>query len=344
VEAFKGYPNTLLYFAGNEVIDDVTTASTAPYIRAVTRDLKNYVAKHSPRVIPVGYSAADVRDVLVDTWNYLQCTTTGDSSDPSRSDIFALNSYSWCGDSSFQISGYDTLVSYFQNTSLPVFFSEFGCNTVLPRGFTEIQAIYGPLMTPVMSGGVVYEYAQGTNNFGLVTLNSNGSAQLLPDYDTLQGQYNMLNFTALETAAATNTTNTPPACSPGLISNSGFPTNFTIPDPPPGAQALIDGGIPNPNNGKLITITNFQVSETVQGSNGQIVSGLAVKPLATDQSNGPSGLNASSSTPSSTTSSTSSTTSAAPAATTSKKSAVGQTPIPGSAVIVAELLAVIWCL
>lgn len=94
VEAFKDFPNTLVFFAGNEVINDIPTASTAPYIRAVTRDLKNYVAKHSNRTIPVGYSAADVREVLVDTWNYLQCSVTGDSSDPSRSDLFALNSYS----------------------------------------------------------------------------------------------------------------------------------------------------------------------------------------------------------------------------------------------------------
>jgi hypothetical protein len=72
----------------------------------------------------VGYSAADVRDTLVDTWNYLQCTTTGDASDSTRVDLFALNSYSWCGDSTFQGSSYNTLISDFQNTSVPVFFSE----------------------------------------------------------------------------------------------------------------------------------------------------------------------------------------------------------------------------
>lgn len=33
VEAFKNYPNTLLYFAGNEVINDVPSSITAPYIR-----------------------------------------------------------------------------------------------------------------------------------------------------------------------------------------------------------------------------------------------------------------------------------------------------------------------
>lgn len=33
VEAFKNYPNTLLFFSANEVINDVPTAITVPYIR-----------------------------------------------------------------------------------------------------------------------------------------------------------------------------------------------------------------------------------------------------------------------------------------------------------------------
>ena len=46
VEAFKSYPNVLGFFAGNEVINDVLTAKDNPqYIRAVQRDLKNYIAK-----------------------------------------------------------------------------------------------------------------------------------------------------------------------------------------------------------------------------------------------------------------------------------------------------------
>jgi hypothetical protein len=34
VEAFKSYPNTLLFFSGNEVINDVATGATVPaYMR-----------------------------------------------------------------------------------------------------------------------------------------------------------------------------------------------------------------------------------------------------------------------------------------------------------------------
>ena len=95
VEAFKGYDNVLGFFGGNEVVNDMYSGGIdPPYVRAVTRDLKNYIAKNAGRAIPVGYSAADVRDILVDSWQYLQCAVNGQSNDPSRIDFFGLNSYS----------------------------------------------------------------------------------------------------------------------------------------------------------------------------------------------------------------------------------------------------------
>lgn len=243
VEAFKSYPNTLLFFAGNEVInDDVTAGTVPPYMRAVTRDLKNYIAKNSARSIPVGYSAADVRNILVDSYNYMQCTTTGSNSDPSRVDIFALNSYSWCGDSSYTTSSYDVLVADFTNTSVPVFFSEYGCIVPSPRIFTEVPVLYGPLMTPVLSGGLVYEFSQEPAGYGLVTINADGSAQLLSDYDSFQSQLNTLNITALQGVKAQNTTNAAPNCTASLITASTFSTNFTIPAIPAAAQAYINNG------------------------------------------------------------------------------------------------------
>jgi len=143
VEAFKSYPNVLGFFAGNEIINDVPTGQdNPPYIRAVQRDLKNYISAHASRQIPVGYSAADVSEVLEDTWAYLQCNNSNNGDPNSRSDFFGLNSYSWCGSqSSFTISGYNTLVSMFSNTTIPVFFSEYGCNDPQPRVFDEVLSL-----------------------------------------------------------------------------------------------------------------------------------------------------------------------------------------------------------
>jgi hypothetical protein len=124
VENFKNFPNLLAFFSANEVMNDLDTAEFNPmYIRAVQRDLKNYIAKHADRPIPVGYSAADVREILEDTWAYMQCEHDDDKS---RSDFFGLNSYSWCGgDATFQSSGYETLVKMFKDSAIPVFVSSY---------------------------------------------------------------------------------------------------------------------------------------------------------------------------------------------------------------------------
>ena len=60
VDEFSKYENTLLFFSGNEVINDVPTSAAAPYVKAVTRDIKQYIGNRQYRKIPVGYSAADI--------------------------------------------------------------------------------------------------------------------------------------------------------------------------------------------------------------------------------------------------------------------------------------------
>lgn len=289
VESFKSYPNTLGFFAGNEVINDIPTAGNGNpnVIRAVVRDLKNYIKNNAGRQIPVGYSAADVREVLQDTWEYLQCAINGDDSDMSRSDFFGLNSYSWCGGSAtFESSGYNDIATMFANTSIPVFFSEYGCNQVLPRVFDEVQALYGPEMT-VLSGGLVYEWSQETSDYGLVQIYSNASLQLLSDYDTLQSQYNKLNITLLEDSNSTATAITPPACASSLISGDGFSTNFSLPSPPDGANAIISSGISSAPTGSIVAVTQTSVDVPVYATNGGLINDLAIK--ASNGSNTPSG-------------------------------------------------------
>lgn len=267
VEAFKSYPNTAGFLAGNEVISTPTNgAIDPPYIRAVTRDLKNYISKHSNRTIPVGYSAADVRDVLFDTWAYLQCSdaTDGATNDPSRLDFFSLNSYSWCGNSSFEESTYNELVEGFQKSSVPVFFSEYGCNQPSPRVFTEVPEIYSDQMSAVFSGGIVYEYAQGVNDYGLVNISSDGTAQLLDDFYTLKDRYAALNFTAIQGMAPPSNSPPAPACGSSLITTEGFTANFTIPDVPPGAQDIIDNGVSLAPSGRIVAIGKSRQAQNIE--------------------------------------------------------------------------------
>lgn len=257
VEAFKNYPNTAAFFAGNEVISSEQTGGVVPpYMRAVTRDIKNYIAKHADRAIPVGYSAADVRTILFDSWAYLSCadSTDGTSNDASRVDIFALNSYSWCGNSSFTDSTYNQLVQGFSNSSVPIFFSEYGCNTVQPRTFTEVPEIYSDQMSGVFSGGILYEFDQEVNNYGLVNHSADGTAQLLDDFYAFKSRLAALDYSAIQ--GITPPTNSPPvpSCGAGLITDASFSSNFDIPSLPPGAEDIINNGVSPSPSGKLVKI------------------------------------------------------------------------------------------
>lgn len=96
--------------------------------------------------------------------------------------------YEWCGLSSFEKSGFKDRTEEFKDYSKPVFLSEYGCNLVTPREFTEVAALYGPQMTGVWSGGVVYEWTQENNRYGLVQINTSGEAELLSDFSYLKNQ------------------------------------------------------------------------------------------------------------------------------------------------------------
>lgn len=161
IETFAGYNNLLLFFSGNEVINDKTNTNAAPYIKAVTRDMKQYIAAQADRPIPVGYSAADVAENIEPQALYFAC---GDDQ-WARSDFFAFNDYSWCDPSDFVTSGWNKKVETYKNYSLPLFLSEYGCITNT-REWNEVKALYSTNMTSVYSGGLAYEYTLEANGYG----------------------------------------------------------------------------------------------------------------------------------------------------------------------------------
>ncbi|KAF4977157.1 hypothetical protein FZEAL_6265 [Fusarium zealandicum] len=168
VEMFAQYDNTLAFFSGNEVMnDEKDTDKSAPYVKAVTRDMRNYIKSRDLRKIPVGYSAADVSSNRMQTAMYMNCGT-----DDMRSDFFAFNDYSWCN-SDFETAGWDVKVKNFTDYGLPIFLSEYGCIKSRPRKFEEVEAMMGEDMTSVYSGGLMYEYSIEDNDFGIVTLKGN---------------------------------------------------------------------------------------------------------------------------------------------------------------------------
>ncbi|KAF2024380.1 hypothetical protein EK21DRAFT_94124 [Setomelanomma holmii] len=182
IDAFADYDNLLLFFSGNEVINERNNTNAAPFIKAVTRDMKQYISNRKSRSIPVGYSAADVAENIEAQALYFNCGT-----DDERSDFFAFNDYSWCDPSSFQISGWDKKVETYKDYSKPIFLSEFGCITNT-RQWGEIASLYHTNMTGVYSGGLAYEYTVEPNGYGIVEIN-NGNIEPNADFDRLKAAY-----------------------------------------------------------------------------------------------------------------------------------------------------------
>jgi len=204
VDALAKYDNVIGFFAGNEVTNNNTNTDASAFVKAAVRDTKAYI-KAKGYNQGVGYSTNDDSDIREPMAEYFNC---GDQS--SAIDFYGVNMYEWCGYSSYTKSGYDERTAEFKNFSVPVFLSEFGCNLVEPRPFTEVQAIYGSNMTSVFSGGIVYMYFQEENDYGLVVVSDN-EVSTRQDYENLKTELASVSPTIL-TAASFTPTNSPAAC------------------------------------------------------------------------------------------------------------------------------------
>lgn len=280
IEAFKDYPNVLGFFSGNEVINDQSDYAyiTPRYVRAVQRDMKEYIAKHSNRSIPVGYSAADSIELRRATYEYLQCYIDGDEDDNSRSDFFGLNSYEWCsGISDWSSSGYQVMNDTMSNTSIPLLFSEFGCNTDSPRTFDEISEGLFDGLVNTFSGGLVYEYSQEASNYGVVDIDSDGDLTYLKDFANLKHQY------AIATIPNISESDVPDGevyeCDAELILEiyPDFGANFTLPEQPDSIKELIENGVNATNFGKLLDNVEPKGSNyTIYNTNTDVVANATV--------------------------------------------------------------------
>lgn len=86
IDEFAQYDNTLAFFSGNEVINEFANSTvSARYVKATTRDMRQYIKERKYRAIPVGYSAADVSQNRMQLAAYMNCGT-----DDERSDFFAF--------------------------------------------------------------------------------------------------------------------------------------------------------------------------------------------------------------------------------------------------------------
>lgn len=233
IDIFVKYSNTMAFFSANEVINDDKTTATAPYVKAVTRDMRAYMKARGHRQVPVGYSAADVAESRMEMAHYMNCGT-----DEERSDFFAFNDYSWCNPSSYQVSGWDQKVKNFTGYGLPIFLSEYGCIKPRPRTFGEVKALYSKEMTPVYSGGLAYEYSMEDNDYGMVEIKSDTEVEELEDFDYYK---TALEETPMPTGdGGYNPTQSASEC-PAFSANWNV-TDSKLPAMPKKAQAFFKNG------------------------------------------------------------------------------------------------------
>jgi hypothetical protein len=209
VDALAPYNNVIGFFAGNEVPNNLTYTASTAFVKAAVRDTKAYIKSKNYHSMGVGYAADDDATVRADVAAYFNC---GDVA--SQIDFWGYNIYEWCGDSNYELSGYSQRVAEFEGYSVPAFFAEYGCNTqggAAARKFTEVQALYGTNMTGVFSGGIVYEYFQEENDYGLVSV-SGSSISTMADFAAFSSQIHKVAPTGVNSASYTPTNTVGQSC------------------------------------------------------------------------------------------------------------------------------------
>ncbi|KAJ1029688.1 hypothetical protein NDA13_002931 [Ustilago tritici] len=231
IDVFTRYDNLLAVNVANEVVTQPSNANAAPFIKAAVRDVKAYLRSKASSVL-VSYSTTDGpngreqwRDMLA---YYLTCASAATSVD-----LYGLNSYSWCANSSFSASGYSTLTQDFSSLPVPAYLSEFGCVEGVGTGerpWTEVSALFRRPMTDTFSGGVAFSYFPQPSgvDYGLVNVNAD-QLTTRADWSALRSE--LANTTSALTGALAGV-NAEPAyatCRGGI---SQFPASTTLPPTP----------------------------------------------------------------------------------------------------------------
>lgn len=234
VDAMQNYTNVMGFFAGNEVTNNLTNTPASAFVKAAVRDTKAYIKAKGYHPMGVGYAADDdatVRDQVAD---FMNC---GDATD--SIDFWGYNIYEWCGQSTFQTSGYQTRTLEFQNYTVPAFFAEYGCDTpdgqkpdAAARPWQEVGTLFGSQMNDVFSGGIAYEYFEEVNDFGLVTIDGSGAVSTLSDFNALATQISKSAYPTGVQSASFTPSNTVARSCPTIEANFWEAASSPLPPSP----------------------------------------------------------------------------------------------------------------
>lgn len=187
INLFSIHSNVLAFTVGNEVLNSEERWKAAPCVKALTRDVKTFMARCSDeeqmRNVPIMYTAADnaISSLTAEANDRLKLDYLTCGRDPAaRIDMFGLNLFRWCNDKcTYHSCGSDLVNLAFAGAPIPVIESEFGCadfrnesdpeSGVLTNDFREVSAVFGP-MSSRFSGAIAYTYGvRGGEEFAFFT-------------------------------------------------------------------------------------------------------------------------------------------------------------------------------
>ena len=281
--------------------------------QAILRDAKEYIARNAARKVPVGcdvdliprnLNASERISILYSLGAYTQCIIGNDTSDLSRADFSGFWDFHWCPsngtrsgtngtfDEQWSSSGWQAYAIDLEATSVPILFSLYGCtNQYAPEGrdFHDVSALYNPAyMATTFSGGVLNQWTLVTPDdaaSALIYIDSEGNAQLKKDYETFSSvlhQFNLQDLRAgsppISATPSSDILNDILPCSSAYLSqvpSISFDSNWTLPTAPLGVQDLIQFGN-NGTTGRLVPVTQTDVTHTVQDISGSTITGLSI--------------------------------------------------------------------
>lgn len=117
--------------------------------------------------------------------------------------------------------------------------------------FSNVPFLYGDQMR-AMSGGLVYEFTQESDNYSLASLNNSAEVTIPEDFKYLMEQYVGLDeskVTAMGDVAASSATI---SCAAGLVSESAFSNAWDLPSRLSGGNKLVKSGVSSEKRGVLL--------------------------------------------------------------------------------------------
>jgi hypothetical protein len=146
LDSIESFPNLLATFLGSSPI-------TLPFVKAVTRDMKQYMVMRNYRRIPIGtfIRTAHGRGAQ----QYLSC-----GEPTSCIDFLIIRSYQRCSDLQLKNQEYENATASYRDSSIPIILLDERCNPQIEL----LQSISDSGLAGILSGAIVFSYFGSTRN------------------------------------------------------------------------------------------------------------------------------------------------------------------------------------